>query len=286
MNRIAVFRNKTLPLPAVMGILNVTPDSFFDGGRYVEAGKAFARAAQIIMEGAGIVDIGGQSSRPGAAQSLTDEQEAARVLPVLEGVRRQFPETVLSVDTTRESVARRALAAGADLINDIRALQDSPGLAEEIARHRAGVVLMHMQGRPETMQHNPRYGDVVGEILAFLEARAAFAVSRGIRPESVILDPGIGFGKTPEHNLMILRHLADFRSLGFPLLVGVSRKAFIGGILGGAPPDARLIGSVAALMEARMRGADLFRVHDVRESAEALAVSTALARAPERGAAV
>jgi dihydropteroate synthase len=265
-----------LPRPAVVGILNVTPDSFSDGGRFATATDAAAAARAMIGDGAALVDVGGESTRPGAS-AVTADEELRRVAPVLE----LLGGVPVSIDTTKSDVARRALELGAELVNDVTALRDDPELAEVVAAADAYLCLMHMQGEPRTMQVAPRYDDVVAEVTAFLEERLAFAVANGIREDAVCLDPGIGFGKTVDQNLALLRGLGSIAALGRPVLVGVSRKSTIGRVLG--DPEARTgsaDGSVGAAVAAFDRGASIFRVHDVRPHVEALA----LAAAVERGA--
>lgn len=248
--------------PLLMGILNVTPDSFSDGGRYLETAAALKHAERMIEEGADIVDIGGESTRPGSRAVLPDEQ-ARRVLPVIERLRASHADVPISIDTRSAEVARAAIEAGADCVNDISAMRDDPGMAELVAAARVPVVLMHMQGTPATMQANPRYTDVVSEVGEFLAARIDLAVRVGIDRRRIIADPGIGFGKTTAHNLALLRHLAAFRRLGVPLLVGASRKRLIAEILGLGPGQDRLMGSAAAVAAACLNGADILRVHDV-----------------------
>jgi dihydropteroate synthase len=262
------------PRPSVMGVVNVTPDSFSDGGVHFAAEVAVAAARRMVDEGAALVDVGGESTRPGS-DAVPPDEELRRVLPVLEQVAGELP---LSIDTTKAEVARRALALGAVMVNDVTAFRAEPAMAEVAAEHDAYVCLMHMQGEPRTMQVAPRYGDVVSEVAGFLEERLAFAVAHGVREENVCLDPGIGFGKTLEHNLELLRRLDVLVALGRPVLVGVSRKRSLGRLLG--DPEATsgpLSASLAAALAAYERGASILRVHDVREHVEALAVARALA---------
>lgn len=244
----------------VMGILNVTPDSFSDGGRFIDPDAAAAHALRMQAEGADIIDIGGESTRPGA-DPVPVEEELRRLLPVLERLRGKLKVPV-SIDTYKAEVAEAALRHGARIVNDVTALRGDPRMAELVAREGVGVVLMHMKGTPRTMQENPTYADVVAEVISFLEERIAFAREWGIDPEQVAVDPGIGFGKTVEHNLEIFRRLGEFRALGRPILVGPSRKSFIGAILG-LPVGERLEGTLAACAVAVVRGADIVRVHDV-----------------------
>jgi dihydropteroate synthase len=263
--------------PSVMGVVNVTPDSFSDGGRHLEPEIAVAAARRMVVEGAAIVDVGGESTRPGSAGVPVDE-ELRRVVPVLERLGAGVP---VSVDTTKAEVARRALELGAELVNDVTALRGDPELAGVVADGGAYLCLMHMRGEPRTMQESPRYEDVVGEVAAFLEERLAFAVAQGIPEERVCLDPGIGFGKTVAHNFELLRRLDELAALGRPLLVGVSRKSSLGRVLG--DPGATtgpLAASVAAAVAAYERGAAILRVHDVREHVEALAVARAVVAGP------
>jgi dihydropteroate synthase len=262
------------PRPSVMGVLNVTPDSFSDGGRFVDPRDAIVHGRRLVEEGAVLVDVGGESTRPGAAP-VSAEDELARVEPVLEGLR-GLP---LSIDTSKAAVARRALELGAELVNDVTALRADPDLAEVVADGDAFVCLMHMQGEPRTMQVAPRYDDVVSDVLAFLEERVAFAVSRGIAEERVCVDPGIGFGKTPEQNLELLRRLDVLAALGRPVLVGISRKSTLAKILGHAgATTGSLAASIAAAVAAYERGAWMIRAHDVRETVEALEVAAAVER--------
>jgi dihydropteroate synthase len=257
-----------------MGIVNVTPDSFFDGGVNFAADEAIASARRMVDEGAAIVDIGGESTRPGAAP-VSLEEELDRVLPVLDAVAAELP---VSIDTAKAEVARRAIARGAELVNDVTALGGDPGMAEAVAESGAYVCLMHMQGEPRTMQASPTYEDVVAEVAAFLEERMRFAVAAGILEERICLDPGIGFGKTVEHNFELVRRLDELTALGRPLVVGFSRKSSLGRILG--DPDATtgpLSASIAAAVAAYERGATILRVHDVREHVEALAAVRAVA---------
>ncbi len=259
-----------------MGVLNVTPDSFSDGGRFASAEDAAAEGRAMIVDGAAILDVGGESTRPGAGD-VSVEEELRRVVPVLE-LLRGLP---VSIDTSKAEVARRALELGAELVNDVTALRGDPGMAGVVAAADSYLCLMHMQGEPRTMQVAPRYADVVAEVAAFLEERLAFAVGHGIREESVCLDPGIGFGKTPEQNLRLLRGLDALVALGRPVLVGLSRKSTIGKALGDAEATTgSTSGSVGAAVAAFDRGASVFRVHDVRPHVESLAVAASI----ERGA--
>jgi dihydropteroate synthase len=264
------------PRPAVMGVLNVTPDSFSDGGRFRNAAEAVAHARRLVEDGAALVDVGGESTRPGAAPVRADE-ELRRVVPVLEGL----AGIPLSIDTSKAAVARAALELGAELVNDVTALRGDPELASVACEHDAYVCLMHMRGEPGTMQVAPRYDDVVFEVLAFLEERVAAAVREGIAEERICVDPGIGFGKTPDQNLDLLRRLDELCALGFPVLVGASRKSTLGKVLGDpSATQGTTPASVGAAVAAFDRGAWMIRAHDVRETVEALAVAAAV----ERGA--
>ena len=263
------------PRPSVMGVVNVTPDSFSDGGVNLRPGDAIASARRMVEEGAAIVDIGGESTRPGA-DAVSPDEELRRVVPVLEELGGAVP---VSIDTAKAEVARRAIELGAELVNDVTALRGDPGLAEVVASSGAYLCLMHMQGEPRTMQDSPTYEDVAAEVASFLEQRLAFAVDAGIPEERICLDPGFGFGKTVEQNFELLGRLGQIVALGRPVLVGLSRKRSLGRILG--DPDATtgpLSASLAAAVEAYDRGAAIFRVHDVREHVEALTVAAAVPR--------
>jgi dihydropteroate synthase len=256
-----------------MGVLNLTPDSFSDGGRHLDPGEALEHAERLVDEGADLLDVGAESTRPGAEiVSLAEEEK--RLLPVLGRLRRRV-SIPISVDTRRAAVARRALDEGADLINDVSALAD-PHMPGVVSQAGAGVVLMHMRGTPRTMQDDPRYTDVVREVRDELRARLELATSEGIAEESVALDPGIGFAKTGEHNLQLIAGLPSLAALGRPLVLGVSRKRFLGELLGGAPPEARLHATVGACVAGLLRGARIFRVHDVRPVREALLAAHAV----------
>jgi dihydropteroate synthase len=258
-----------------VGIVNVTPDSFSDGGEFLDPAKAASHAATMLDEGAGIIDVGGESTRPGS-DPVPQEEEARRVVPVIERILSMHPDAVVSIDTYRAVIAEAALEAGARMVNDVSALRGDPRMAEVVADARCPVVLMHMLGEPKTMQRDPRYDDVVREVREFLFARAEHAVAAGVAPEDIILDPGIGFGKTLEHNLRLLSGLDVIVELGFPVLVGASRKSFIGRISGVGEARERVFGTVAANVIACERGATFFRVHDVRANREALAVARAV----------
>lgn len=258
--------------PRVMGIVNVTPDSFSAGGIYHDPGAAVERALALIADGADIIDIGGESTRPGA-RPVPAAEELRRVVPVIRALRKKTA-CAISVDTCKPVVARAALAAGADIVNDITGLRSSGGaMAAVVARAKAGVVIMHMQGTPRTMQKAPHYRDIIADIYAFFEQRIAFAVHAGVRRDRIILDPGIGFGKTVAHNVELLRRLRAFEPLGFPVLVGASRKNFIGVLTGVDRPQERGAASVAAAVWAAGHGAAIVRVHDVRETCAALNIT-------------
>lgn len=258
---------------AVMAILNVTPDSFYDGGRRPDLDTAVADGMAMAAAGADIIDIGGESTRPGATPVSLSE-ESARVLPVIRALRR-LTDIPISIDTYKAAVAEAALAEGADIVNDVSALTFDSAMADLVAAQKIPVVLMHMQGTPATMQLDPRYGDVVAEVREFLAARVAFAVERGIERDKIIVDPGIGFGKTLDHNLTLLRGLPALAQLGQPLLVGVSRKGFIGKLLD-TPAEERLEGSIAAAVAAVLAGAQMVRVHDVEATRNAIRVADAI----------
>ena len=246
----------------VMGVLNITPDSFFTGGRYTRPEDAIERGLRMAQEGADIIDIGGESSRPGS-RSISSTEELERVLPVIEGVHRKS-DVLLSVDTTKAAVAEEAIACGASIVNDISALRFDPKMAKAIGESERFVILMHMLGTPETMQVNPTYTDPVNEIKAFLAERIEAAVNSGIDNERIIIDPGIGFGKRLQHNLALLKELSSFATLRAPILVGLSRKSFLGKLLD-LPSEKRLEGTIAANAIAIANGADIIRVHDVKE---------------------
>ena len=264
------------PDPVLMGVLNVTPDSFSDGGEFFGVEPAVAQAEKMFDEGAQVIDVGGESTRPGS-DPVSPEEELRRVLPVIQGILSACPDSIVSIDTYRSSVAEAALDAGAGAVNDVTALGD-PRMAGLMAERGCPIILMHMLGEPKSMQQHPRYEDVVREVRDFLAERAQQAIRAGVELQNIILDPGIGFGKTPEHNLKLLKRLDSLVELGFPVLVGVSRKSFLGKITGSEDPKSRLFGTVAANVLAYERGASLFRVHDVRANKEALAVAAAIRR--------
>lgn len=255
----------------LMGVVNVTPDSFSDGGRYLDAEAAVAHGEQLLRDGAEILDVGGESTRPGAVE-VDEAEELRRTEPVVAGL---ADLATVSIDTSKLAVAEAALDAGASIVNDVTALRRDPEMAALCAGRAAGVVLMHMPGNPRTMQDDPRYDDVVDDVKAFLAARMEFAVGEGVAEERIWLDPGIGFGKTVEHNLELLRRLGELRELGRPLVIGTSRKSFIGRI-DGSGVDERLGGSIASSVLAAAEGADVLRVHDVTEMAQAMRVAEAV----------
>jgi dihydropteroate synthase len=263
------------PGPVLMGILNVTPDSFSDGGEFFDYAAAVTRAEEMLREGADIIDIGGESTRPGSDPVSVDE-EIRRVVPVVRSILKAHPGAIISVDTYRAATAEAALEAGASIINDVTALRGDPRMAATVAEAGCLVVLMHMQGEPKSMQKDPRYGDVVGEVREFLAERAEYVLSAGVRAENVVLDPGIGFGKTLQHNLALLNRLEVIADLGYPVLVGTSRKAFLGKITGARAERDRVAATVATTVLAYERGANIFRVHDVRANRDALAVAEAI----------
>jgi dihydropteroate synthase len=256
----------------LMGIVNVTPDSFSDGGRFLEADKAVAHGLHLAGEGADILDVGGESTRPGA-DPVAGEEELRRVLPVVEALAGSGFR--VSIDTTKLEVAEAALESGATIVNDVSAFRFAPSLAGLVANAGAGCCLMHMLGEPRTMQENPRYDDVVSDVRAFLEERLAFAVAEGVPEDKVWLDPGIGFGKTVGHNLELLRRLDEIAAIGRPVVVGTSRKSFIAKLTGDRTEDDRLPGTIATSVLALERGARVFRVHDVGPVADALKVAAA-----------
>ena len=273
-----ICRGKTLTLGTnthVMGILNVTPDSFSDGGNYLDVQQAIIHAETMVAEGATLIDIGGESSRPGASP-VSVKEELTRVLPVVRALA-DTVDVLLSVDTYKAEVARRALEAGAHIVNDITALCSDPDMAATVAEMEAGVVLMHMKGTPRTMQQSPAYNDVVNEVREWLKKKVQNAEAQGIAPERIIIDPGIGFGKTTKHNLELLKRLSEFRALKKPLLTGTSRKSFIGNILG-VPVTERVEGTVATVCWAIAHGADIVRVHDVNANVRAAQMTDALYR--------
>lgn len=267
------FQFETRPL--VMGILNVTPDSFSDGGVFVTVEQAITKAKAMQAEGADIIDIGAESTRPGA-EPIGEAEELRRLLPVLEAVHAAVPLPI-SVDTTKSSVARKAIEHGAVIVNDVSAFRQDPHMAKLVADRGVGAVLMHMQGTPQTMQQNPSYVDVTKEVAGFLRERAAAAVAQGVRQTQIVLDPGVGFGKLEEHNLQLLADLDMLTQLGYPILIGVSRKAFIGRLVN-QPIQERVYGTAGAVAAAVLKGANIVRVHDVRAMREAATVAAAIAK--------
>jgi dihydropteroate synthase len=258
----------------IMGVLNVTPDSFSDGGSFLDRDAAVAHALELARDGADIIDVGGESTRPGAA-TVGEEEELRRVVPVIRALRAQSG-VLISIDTSKAAVAREAVAAGADIINDVSALGGDPAMTDTAVRSGAGVVLMHMQGEPRTMQQSPHYGDVVGEVAEFLRQRMEAVLGCGMAEERIAIDPGIGFGKTPAHNLALLQATGVFASLGRPVLIGVSRKSFLSW-LGDAPAmDDRFWPGVAVTSYCRELGARIFRVHDPRPHREAMRMTEAI----------
>ena len=264
------------PDPVVVGILNVTPDSFSDAGEFFDPEAAVAHAARMLGEGAGIIDVGGESTRPGS-EPVEPAEEVRRVVPVIREIKAECPGAVISIDTRHSSTAEAALEAGAEVVNDITGMLGDERMASLVADSGVPVVLMHMQGEPKTMQLDPHYDDVTAEVREFLSRRVAAAVAAGIDPEKIILDPGIGFGKKLEHNLTLLDHLGAIANLGQPLLVGTSRKSFLGRIPGSSD-SSRAAGTIATSVMAYERGATLFRVHDVQENRQALQVAAAIRR--------
>jgi dihydropteroate synthase len=266
------FSVENLRVPSLMGIVNVTPDSFSDGGQFLDPGRAVEHGRELVRQGADVLDIGGESTRPGAA-AVDAEEELARVGPVIEGL--AGVGVPISIDTSKLAVAEAALGAGASMVNDVTALRAEPAIAALCSDRDAELVLMHMQGSPRTMQENPTYEDVVDDVKAFLEERMEFATAEGVPEERIWLDPGIGFGKTVEHNLELLHRLRELTELGRPLLVGTSRKSFLGKITG-AEVDDRLGGTIASCALAFANGAAMIRVHEVREVREGMQVAAAI----------
>ena len=256
-----------------MGILNATPDSFFSGSRKPELQEGLDTAGAMIDDGADIIDIGGESTRPGSSYIEVDE-EIRRVVPLIEGIRK-FSDTAISIDTRKAAVAEAAINAGADIVNDVSGLRDDARLGFIVSQYDVPVVLMHMRGTPENMQKNPHYTDVVQEIIDELEIGVCRAKSMTVAADKIIIDPGIGFGKRLEDNLLILKHIQRFRDLGYPVLIGLSRKSFIGDVTG-ADIDSRLAGSIAANMYSVMNGAEILRVHDVKETVWMLDIISAI----------
>jgi len=262
--------------PVIMGVVNVTPDSFSDGGLFLDADAAVEHGRRLAAEGAAILDVGGESTRPGA-EPVPEDEELGRVLPVVERLAGEGAARI-SIDTTKSPVARAAIDAGATIVNDVSAFRFDPGLAGVVADAGVDCCLMHMLGEPRTMQIDPRYEDVVSDVKAFLEERLAFATGEGIPEERVWLDPGIGFGKTTRHNLELLRRLDELVAIGRPVVIGTSRKSFLGKLAGGRDEGERLPGTIATNVLALERGATVFRVHDVAQNVDALAVAAATFR--------
>ena len=262
--------------PLIMGILNVTPDSFSDGGSHTVRGRAVTHALQMVEEGADIIDVGGESTRPDA-ERVSPEEQIRRVAGTIEALRRTLPKNILiSIDTTLSEVAAAAIDAGANILNDVRAGRDDEDMFKLAAERDLPLILMHMQGTPETMQKDPTYEDVVTDIESFLEERCTAAIKAGVKKENIIIDPGIGFGKTQEHNLMLLAHLDRFVKSGYPVLLGTSRKRFMGAICKGADPQ-ELIGATCATTSLGvMAGVQIFRVHDVKPNRQAADVAYAI----------
>ncbi|ALQ55399.1 dihydropteroate synthase [Pseudoalteromonas issachenkonii] len=270
-NKINLARGRTLDFaePVIMGIVNVTPDSFSDGGQFLNTTAALSHAMQLLDDGATILDIGGESTRPGAPD-VSLEDELKRVIPIIKAIREQS-DCVISIDTSKAEVMRQAIEAGADIVNDVRALQE-PGAIDVVAQFpEVAVCLMHMQGQPRSMQHAPHYNDLAGEINDFFSQRIAACEAAGINQSQLILDPGFGFGKTLKHNYQILAQFNDYAKLGLPLLAGLSRKSMIGNLLN-RDTDDRLAGSLAGALIAAQNGAHIIRVHDVKETADVLGV--------------
>lgn len=265
----------------VMGVLNATPDSFSDGGRYASVDAAVSHARQMAADGADILDIGGESTRPatfGDKSPLSAEEEKRRVLPIIMRLARELPDTPISIDTYKAEVASAALDAGAQIVNDISGLTYDPAMASLAAERNAPIIIMHLLGSPRDIPLKPIYADVVADVIAFFERQIAFALSCGAKREQIWLDPGIGFGKTSQHNLELLRRLSEIKALGYPLVVGASRKRFLGKILGADDPTDRVEGTAATVAFSIAGGADIARVHDVKEMARVAKVSDAIAR--------
>ncbi len=277
MNILPLPRERALPLgfsPVVMGIINCTPDSFFVSSRSLGVEDAVRTARAMVSDGADVLDIGGESSRPGSEYVEADE-ELSRVVPVIRAIRSES-DIPISIDTRKRAVAEAALDAGADIVNDISALRDDPDLMALVVERRVPVILMHMRGNPKTMQSNPVYADTIGEISAELIARVEAALEAGVAADRIVIDPGIGFGKTVDDNVAILARIGDFRRLGYPVVVGLSRKSFLGAIIGGSrAAEERRAATIAAHTIAALSGAEILRVHDVRDTVDAIRVVTA-----------
>lgn len=256
--------------PLIMGILNITPDSFYDGGKYNSIDKALSKVEELIVQGADIIDIGGESTRPGS-KSILLEEEISRVIPVLEKITKEF-DVIISIDSTKEKMVELALQSGVSIVNDISGLKFEPKIAEHVAKFNAGIVLMHSSSRPVDMQEKVQYSSLIDDIFDYLKSSINFAIGNSISAERIIVDPGIGFGKTVEHNIEILRRLNKFTELGYPVLIGTSRKSFIGKILDDLPIEKRLIGSVITAVVSVLNGASILRVHDVQETKQAFKI--------------
>ena len=270
-------RQLTYDEMCVMGILNITPDSFYAGSRVPQMQAVLERAGQMLADGAGILDVGGESTRPGS-DSVSGEEERSRVVPVIAALRKEYPEAVISVDTYRASTAEAALDAGADIINDVTAMEADADMAALVVRSKAPIILMHMRGTPKNMQQNCEYGDVVQEVATYLAERANILREQGVGADKIILDPGIGFAKNKEQNLLLMRDLTTLTSFGYPVLLAASRKTVVGQVLGGLPPEERLEGTIATSMQAVYAGAQMVRVHDVKEHARAIRMLEAILR--------
>ena len=267
--------------PLVMGVLNVTPDSFSDGGLYQDPSRALTRIETMLEEGAAVIDVGGESTRPGS-EPVPAEEERRRTEPVIREARKQFPDAFFSIDSMKSSVVKAALEAGAQIVNDVSGLQHDPEKADYAAEFGAALIIMHAQGTPKTMQRQPKYEDIIAEISAFLQSQAAEAVARGVEKASIIIDPGIGFGKPLQHNLMLFKYLATITRLGYPVLMGGSRKPMIGRLLDGrgVENDGRLAGTLALHYDALTKGAAILRAHDVRQAVDSIRIFRAI-NAPE-----
>lgn len=259
----------------IMGVVNVTPDSFSDGGHFFEAETAIRQGLKLLAEGADVLDIGGESTRPGS-EPITADEELRRVLPVIKGILAEEPQAVISIDTYRAQVAEEAIKAGAQIINDVTALRGDADMVAIAASSGAGLVLMHMQGQPKTMQVNPEYEDVVDEVGDFLLSQAQGAQGAGVERDRIVIDPGIGFGKALEHNLALIRNLSALRQRGYPVLLGASRKTMLGTITGGKPVENRLWSTIGAHVAGVVLGADMVRVHDVEPVRDAILVADAI----------
>lgn len=258
-----------------MGVLNVTPDSFSDGGQFFHLDQAIKRTEEMVIEGADLIDVGGESTRPGSEPVLIKE-ELRRVVPVIESITRRFPHVPVSIDTCKAEVAKRAIETGAQLINDVSAIRFDEAMGWVAAATKVPIILMHMRGTPKTMQQDPVYGDLIGEVRGFLWERIKKAMDMGIAEDHIIIDPGIGFGKTVEHNLTLLARLGAFTDMGYPILVGPSRKSFIGKLLDNLPVEERLEGTLASVVLAIAHGAHIVRVHDVKAVLRAIRIADAI----------